>query len=100
MGLFKLMATCRGLRGSVIDPFRFTPEAAMAEAQLAAYEADIAFALENLGTQHADSLLELLSLPEHIRGYGRVREQHAREVEAKAIKLRAKVKGLAQAVAA
>ncbi len=81
MRFFGLMNRFRFLRGTVADPFRNNDEARLARKLLAEYEADIAFATANWSETHAAELTELLDLPDHIRGYGHVRERHAADVE-------------------
>jgi len=89
--VFKLMAKARGLRGTVLDPFKHNAEAKLARRLLADYEADIDFALrEASALTHAD-LTTLLSLPEKIRGYGYVRQAHADKVAPEGVRLRDQV---------
>ena len=85
---FGLMNRFRRLRGTLLDPFRNNAEAKLARKLLADYEADIAFALANWTDGKADQITELLDLPEHIRGYGPVRERHAEQAKAKQETLR------------
>lgn len=77
MRFFGLLNHLRRLRGTRLDPFRNSDEARLARKLLADYHADIGFALANWDDNKADTLTELLNLPEHIRGYGHVRERHA-----------------------
>ncbi|WP_164662172.1 indolepyruvate ferredoxin oxidoreductase family protein [Tropicibacter sp. Alg240-R139] len=77
MRFFALMNRFRGLRGTRLDPFRNSDEAALARRILADYEADIEFALDHATAGTATEVAELLSLPDQIRGYGHVRQRHA-----------------------
>jgi indolepyruvate ferredoxin oxidoreductase len=77
MFFFRMMNRFRFLRGSILDPFRYSPERKLAAKLLADYEADIAFAMSNNSAEAADKVAQLMNLPEHIRGYGHVRERHA-----------------------
>lgn len=88
---FRWMNRLRRLRGTVLDPFRNSDEARLARRLLAEYEADIEFALANWSDERAVDLTELLDLPEHIRGYGHVRERHAAAAEKRRAALRAAV---------
>lgn len=92
---FGLMNRLRGLRGTLFDPFRNSDENRLAHRLLQEYEADIDFALANLSAEKADPITALLSLPEHIRGYGHVRERHAGDVEKKRAMLRSRITGKA-----
>ncbi len=91
MRFFKLLNSLRFLRGTLFDPFRNTDEAKLARALLAAYEADIDFVLLNWSPEKAGPVTELLDLPEHIRGYGHVRERHAADVSKQRETLRAAI---------
>lgn len=77
MLVFNMMNRFRFLRGTFLDPFRSTPEARLARQLLADYEADIDFALANRNAGMTDEIVQLLELPEHVRGYGHVRRRHA-----------------------
>ncbi len=95
---FKLMNGLRFLRSSVVDPFRNNDEAKLARRLLAEYVADIEFALGQAANANTAQITELLNLPDQIRGYGHVRERHAKEVETKRAALGADViNGQAQA---
>ncbi|MCA0869297.1 indolepyruvate ferredoxin oxidoreductase family protein [Seohaeicola saemankumensis] len=91
MRFFGLMNRFRGLRGTRLDPFRNSVEAKLARKLLSDYEADIDFALANWSDATADTLTELLNLPEHIRGYGHVRERHAEAADKRRAALKAAV---------
>ena len=80
MGAFKLMAPLRGLRGTILDPFRNSSERRLARELLAGYEADLERTLAGLNAGTHASAVKLASLPEKIRGYGHVREAHAEAV--------------------
>lgn len=99
MRFFGLMNKARFLRGTVLDPFRNTDEAKLARKLLADYHADIDFALANWSAAKAHEITELLDLPEHIRGYGHVRERHAEEVAKKRESLRGKILSKTEAAA-
>ncbi|MCB1369065.1 MAG: indolepyruvate ferredoxin oxidoreductase family protein [Rhodobacteraceae bacterium] len=86
---FRLMARLRGLRGSVLDPFRNSPEAKLARQVLADYEADIAFAVDHVATGEHAKLADLLNLPDRIRGYGHIRERHVADVAKRRAALKA-----------
>ena len=82
--LFKLMARCKGLRGSALDPFKNSDEAKAAQALTAQYEQDIATLLANLSNETLPAAVQLAAVPEAVKGYGHVREQHlARANEAR-----------------
>jgi len=77
MTAFRLMAPLRRLRGSVLDPFRGSPERRLAREVLATYASDLERIVSGLGADNHALAVKLASLPERIRGYGHVRERHA-----------------------
>jgi indolepyruvate ferredoxin oxidoreductase len=68
----------RCIRGTPLDPFRHSPERKLATELLAQYEADIAHLLDH--ARDAVAAIALASWPEKVRGYGGVRERHAKAV--------------------
>ena len=70
---FKLLARLKFLRGSPVDPFGFTHERRTERALIDEYRNAIEATLPFLGV-HPAKCLELARLPEHIRGYGHVKE--------------------------
>lgn len=68
----------RRLRGTPLDPFRRTPERKLAAELVTQYEADIALVLDHASV--ASAATALASWPDKVRGYGHVRERHARAV--------------------
>lgn len=85
--MFALMNRFRWARGTIIDPFRRSKEVELGQRLLAEYEADIAYAIDNPTLAHDPAMIELLNLPERIRGYGHVRERHAAEVASRRAEL-------------
>ncbi|MCE1182834.1 MAG: indolepyruvate ferredoxin oxidoreductase family protein [Rhodocyclales bacterium] len=83
--VLKLLARCRRVRGSWLDPFRNTPDRISDRRLLADYEADL-----DLILAHPEPLAaarQLADWPASVRGYGPVREaaaQHAAPVRAQA----------------
>ncbi|WP_069865794.1 indolepyruvate ferredoxin oxidoreductase family protein [Pseudomonas citronellolis] len=90
MGLLKRL---RWMRNTWLDPFRRTPERRLAQALLAQYEADLDLILDEAVAETLDAAIELAGLPEHIRGYGHVREAHARKIEGTRSELRQRLLG-------
>tara|TARA_R110002073_G_scaffold22414_12_gene77497 strand:+ start:14762 stop:18226 length:3465 start_codon:yes stop_codon:yes gene_type:complete len=88
---FSVLNRLRGLRGSLLDPFRNSDEAKLARRLLAEYQADIDLALNHWDTARTEALTELLDLPEHIRGYGPIRERHAAQVATRRAALHAQI---------
>jgi len=88
---FGLLNRLRSLRGTFLDPFRNSAEAKLARRLIADYQADIDFALAHWADTKTATLTELLDLPEHIRGYGHVRERHAEQVAHRRAALRSQI---------
>ncbi len=71
--VFGMLAQCRGLRGTMLDPFGRTVERRM-ERQLADdYEATLRRALTMLDASTADDIARLADLHARVRGYGHVK---------------------------
>jgi indolepyruvate ferredoxin oxidoreductase len=81
MTAFRLMAPLRRLRGSLLDPFRNAGERRLARELLATYEADLDRIVAELDAGNHALAVRLASLPEKVRGYGHVREQHAQAMK-------------------
>ncbi|WP_309252011.1 DUF6537 domain-containing protein [Paraburkholderia unamae] len=79
----KWMARLRGLRGSWFDPFRNTPDRVLDRQILVQYEADMDAALADLSAATLNTVTQLASLPQSIRGYGHVRQAQAEAAAAK-----------------
>ncbi|MGN7919835.1 indolepyruvate ferredoxin oxidoreductase family protein [Lysobacter sp. ESA13C] len=86
---FKWMAKLRKLRGSKLDIFGYTEERKMERQLIADYEQTVTGLLATLDGGNVDLAAEIASVPEHIRGYGHVKEAHlhkAKEREAELLK--------------
>ena len=76
------LARFRFLRGSALDPFGRTAERRTERALIAEYEALIDTLLAGLDPSRHELAVELAGLPEHIRGFGHVKERHLAKVRA------------------
>jgi indolepyruvate ferredoxin oxidoreductase len=74
---FRLLARLRRLRGTVLDPFRFTEDRKLDRRLLAEYERLVGELVASLHPGNHALAVELASLPDHIRGYGHIRKRHA-----------------------
>ncbi len=84
---FKLLAKFRVLRGTAIDPFRYSADRKLERAQLKEYQLLTERIVRELGTSNYDTFLQLAELASEIRGYGPVREQAAKGVQQKQAQL-------------
>jgi indolepyruvate ferredoxin oxidoreductase len=73
---FRLLAKFKGLRGSALDPFGRTQERKTERRLIREYELLIDELLAGLSADNHRLAVELASLPEHIRGFGHVKERH------------------------
>jgi indolepyruvate ferredoxin oxidoreductase len=87
MPMFKLVARLRGLRGSLLDPFKRSEERVLADQLIAQYEADLTAALDKMNPSNISRVIELANLPEKIRGYGHVRMSSAQGVNTERLTL-------------
>ncbi len=75
MKVFGLLAKLRFLRGTPLDPFGYNKDRKMERDLITGYERDVTTVLKLLSPKTLDTAIELLSLPDRIRGYGPVKEK-------------------------
>ena len=73
---FAVLAKLRGLRGTPLDVFGYTAERRSERALIGEYETTITALLSKLDAGNVDLAADIASVPEHIRGYGHVKEAH------------------------
>jgi indolepyruvate ferredoxin oxidoreductase len=83
MPLFRALAKMRGLRGTALDIFGYSADRRLERELIAAYEKDTAQVLSVLSPLNLDTAIELLSLPDRIRGYGPVKEKAVGDAKAR-----------------
>ncbi len=74
--MFKLLAKLKGLRGGLFDVFGKTAERRMERKLIADYFLTIEQLLASLTRENHALAVEIASIPEHIRGFGHVKEAH------------------------
>ncbi|KIZ34905.1 MULTISPECIES: indolepyruvate ferredoxin oxidoreductase family protein [Rhodopseudomonas] len=79
--LFRTLAALRFLRGTPLDLFGLHPERKLERDLITAYETDVAAVLEQLSPRTIDTAVEILSLPDLIRGYGPIKEKSVQETK-------------------
>ncbi|UZW60791.1 indolepyruvate ferredoxin oxidoreductase family protein [Lysobacter enzymogenes] len=84
---FKWMAKLRGLRGGTFDIFGYTEERKMERRLIGEYEQTVGGLLDRLDGGNVDLAAEIASIPEHIRGYGHVKEDHLHKAKAREAEL-------------
>ena len=73
---FKLLAKLRRLRGSPLDLFGHTAERKMERRLIADYRATMEELMRGLDGDNHALAVDIASIPEHIRGYGHVKDRH------------------------
>ena len=76
LSAFRVLARMKGLRGTALDVFGKTAERKAERQLITDYEALIDELLARLAAHNHALAVELASIPEHIRGYGHVKERH------------------------
>ncbi len=84
---FRVLAKMKGLRGTAFDIFGRTTERRMERQLITDYEALIDELLPRLAPHNHAIAVELASIPEHIRGYGHVKERHLKAAKVKEAEL-------------
>ncbi|ODS64323.1 MAG: indolepyruvate ferredoxin oxidoreductase [Arenimonas sp. SCN 70-307] len=87
---FKLLAKLKGLRGTAFDLFGKTEERRMERQLIADYARQVDALLERLDGDNVALATEIASVPEHIRGYGHVKEAHFAKAKAREAELLAR----------
>jgi indolepyruvate ferredoxin oxidoreductase len=83
MAVFHVLAKLRFLRGTPLDIFGRSADRKLERELIVSYEKDVATVLDLLSPATIDTAVELLSLPDRIRGYGPVKEKAAKEAQAR-----------------
>jgi len=86
----RVLAKLRGLRGTRLDVFGRTEERKRDRALIGEYEAIVAEIAGKLAPYNHALAVELAQVPEHIRGYGHVRDEHVKLAKAKEAELLAR----------
>ncbi|CAH2604478.1 Indolepyruvate ferredoxin oxidoreductase, alpha and beta subunits [Rhodovastum atsumiense] len=79
MGVFRVLAALRFLRGTLFDPFARSAERRAERALITEYEETIEVILQELSPATLPVAVALASLPERIRGFGHVKERSMHE---------------------
>ncbi len=74
--VFGVLARFKFLRGTRLDPFGLSTERRLERRLIEEYEELIAELCSTLTADRYELAVELASIPEHIRGYGHVKERH------------------------
>jgi indolepyruvate ferredoxin oxidoreductase len=79
---FGLIKHLRFLRGTALDPFGRSEERRTERALIEEYVQTIEQLLSDLNPERIDLATQIAAVPEHIRGYGHVKEAHLAKAKA------------------
>jgi indolepyruvate ferredoxin oxidoreductase len=93
---FKLLAKMKGLRGTIFDVFGYTTERKEERALIAEYEHFMDVVSKHVGSgkmtdESYQLCVELLNIPDMIRGFGPVKEKNIKKARAQAALLLRKI---------
>ncbi len=80
---FGWLAKLKRLRGTPLDIFGYTEERKQERQLIKDYEAIVARLLGKLSVENLGLAAEIAAMPEHIRGYGHVKERHIAEAKSR-----------------
>ena len=80
---FGVLAKLKFLRGGRLDPFGRTAERVGERRLITDYETTVQLLLDGLDDHRLALAVEIASIPEHIRGYGHVKEAHLEKAKAR-----------------
>ena len=86
---FRMLAEMKGLRGTAFDIFGHSADRKLERDLIAGYEKDVAHVLSVLSPLTLETAIEILSLPDRIRGYGPVKEKAVKDAKARYAQLAA-----------
>ncbi|MGO9357849.1 MAG: indolepyruvate ferredoxin oxidoreductase family protein [Xanthobacteraceae bacterium] len=81
MWAFRVLAKFKVLRGTPLDVFAHSPDRLLERDLIRSYEQDVGIGLARLSPDSHDTVVELLSLPDRIRGFGPVKEKAVAEAK-------------------
>ena len=76
MPVFRTLTKFKGLRGTPFDVFGYSTERKQERKLIKTYKSDIKKLMKNLDDKNYSMAVELASIPELVRGFGHVKEQH------------------------
>ena len=85
--VFRVLARLRFLRGTAFDPFGRSVERKLERRLIVEYEQLLAELCRDLTPSRLALAVEIASLPEHIRGFGHVKQRHLQSVRNKEAEL-------------
>jgi indolepyruvate ferredoxin oxidoreductase len=93
MKAFRVLAKLRRFRGTALDVFGRTEERKMERRLIVEYETMVDEILGKLAPHNHKVAVQLATIPEHIRGYGHVKDRHLKEAKARETMLLGEFRG-------
>ncbi|HEX9391290.1 MAG TPA: indolepyruvate ferredoxin oxidoreductase family protein [Usitatibacteraceae bacterium] len=90
MSAFRVLAHLKGLRGTALDVFGYSAERRMERQLIADYEKMLGELLDRVSADNYDTAVDLASIPEHIRGFGHVKDAHLKDAKQREAELMVK----------
>ncbi len=87
--VFKALAKLKFLRGTPLDPFGRSEERRRERALIEEYQRDVAEIVERLTRERLAAAVEFARLPEHIRGFGHIKQASIKQASARGEALKA-----------
>jgi indolepyruvate ferredoxin oxidoreductase len=99
MGLFRILARMKGLRGTALDPFGHSEDRKTERRLIAEYEAVVDVIVDGLSASNHAAAVALAGIPDQIRGYGPVKAESVKTAKAREAELLARFRapGMAEA---
>jgi indolepyruvate ferredoxin oxidoreductase len=79
--VLRLLSRLKFLRGTAFDPFGYSNERRLERELVKRYEESVDLILSRTTPANYAAAVRLASIPEHIRGYGHVKQEHMRKAE-------------------
>ena len=84
---FRLMTLSRRIRGTVLDPFRYSKDRVFDQQLVRDYEQTVSNLCAGLSASNLDAAIEIALLQQSIRGFGHIKSANASKAQTTAEKL-------------
>ena len=84
---FRLLARCKGMRGTVFDPFGYTRDRKLERRLIMDFENNVTKLLAGLCQDNYETATAIAKLPQRIRGFGHIKQANADSISSEQNKL-------------